>query len=64
MPAPISLAYDAYVVDGGFVKGTVSVLDTQTNQVVGAPIAVGSEPEAIAISPDGKDRLRGQQRLR
>ncbi len=47
-----ALAQDAYVANYG--SGTVSVLDTQTNQVVGAPIGVGTEPEAIAIIPNGK----------
>ncbi|HEY2053845.1 MAG TPA: PKD domain-containing protein [Solirubrobacterales bacterium] len=42
----------AYVVNGG--GGTVSVIDTQTNQVVGPPISVGSTfAEGIAIAPDG-----------
>jgi YVTN family beta-propeller protein len=34
--------------------GSVSVIDTATNTVVGQPIAVGASPQDIAISPDGK----------
>ncbi|MCV7219260.1 beta-propeller fold lactonase family protein [Mycobacterium crocinum] len=33
--------------------GTVSVVNTETNQRIGAPIAVGSHPLGIAISRDG-----------
>jgi YVTN family beta-propeller protein len=33
---------------------SVKVFDTQTNQVTGAPIAVGKEPAEIAITPNGK----------
>jgi YVTN family beta-propeller protein len=33
---------------------SVAVIDTQTNQVVGSPIEVGSGPYNIAVSPDGK----------
>ncbi len=47
-----ALAADAYVANYG--SDDVSVIDTQSDEVVGAPIAVGSEPEAIAISPDAK----------
>ena len=43
----------AYVVDHGL--GAVTVINTQTNQVVGLPIMVtSSSPQGIAISPDGK----------
>ncbi len=34
--------------------GTVSVIDTTTNTVVGSPITVGSQPFFIATTPDGK----------
>jgi YVTN family beta-propeller protein len=33
--------------------GTVSVIDAETDTVVGPAIAVGSLPQAVAISPDG-----------
>jgi YVTN family beta-propeller protein len=33
--------------------GTVSVIDTTTNKVVGSPIAVGTNPLQVAITPDG-----------
>jgi YVTN family beta-propeller protein len=32
---------------------TVSVFDTKADQLVGAPFAVGQQPEAVAITPDG-----------
>ena len=41
----------AYVANAG--DGTVSVINTSTNTVVGSPINVGSGPEAIAITPNG-----------
>ncbi len=50
--APSALARYAYTVN--YTDETVSAINTQTNQVVGAPIPVGSEPYAIAITPDGK----------
>ncbi len=50
--APSALARYAYTVN--YDEGTVSVINTATNQVVGNPIPVGEEPEAIAITPDGK----------
>jgi len=40
-----------YVTNWG---GTVSVISTATNTVVGSPIPAGSGPDALAISPDGK----------
>ncbi len=46
-----ALARDAYVTNG---VNHVSVLDTQTNQVVGQPITVGGTPIDIAITPDGR----------
>jgi YVTN family beta-propeller protein len=33
---------------------SVSVVNTATNQVVGDPVEVGSEPASIAITPDGR----------
>jgi YVTN family beta-propeller protein len=35
------------------VPGSVSVIDTLTNTMVGMPIPVGSDPTGIAITPDG-----------
>jgi YVTN family beta-propeller protein len=40
----------AYVANYG--AGNVSVIDTATNKVLGAPITVKSGPEAVAIVPD------------
>src|SRR5438093_5247449 len=34
--------------------GTVSVIDTETDQPVGPPLQVGVNPMAVAITPDGK----------
>ena len=42
-----------YVTNFG-VQGSVSVIDTATNTVLGAPIAVGSGPYGTAITPDGR----------
>jgi YVTN family beta-propeller protein len=50
--APSALAQDAYVTNQG--SNSVSVIDTQTNRVVGPPIPVGTTPAQIAISPDGR----------
>ena len=47
----LALANFAYVTNAG--NGTVSVIDTSTNQVVGAPITVDTAPSAIAITPNG-----------
>ena len=33
--------------------GTVSVIDTRTNDLVGSPIAVGRQPIGVAVTPDG-----------
>ncbi len=41
----------AYITDE--FSNTVSVIDTATNMVVGAPIAVGSLPIGVAVAPDG-----------
>src|SRR5215469_16917540 len=40
----------AYVTNSG--SGTVSVIDTATNTVV-ATVPVGSDPNGVAITPDG-----------
>jgi DNA-binding beta-propeller fold protein YncE len=34
--------------------GTVSIIDTATDKQVGAPLQVGANPMAVAITPDGK----------
>ena len=49
---PSARAADAYVTNFG--SENISVIDTQTNAVVGTPIKVGVEPELLAITPDGK----------
>jgi large repetitive protein len=41
----------AYVANFG--GGSVSVIDTSTNTVIGLPITVGSNPYGVAITPDG-----------
>jgi YVTN family beta-propeller protein len=43
----------AYVADN--TAGTVSVVDTTTQALVGTPINVGSHPESVAATPDGAD---------
>jgi YVTN family beta-propeller protein len=54
-PVAVAITPDAtraYVVDNtGF---TVRVIDTRTNQVIGAPIPVGDGAGAIAITPSGQ----------
>src|ERR1700730_16017656 len=52
MARPAVAAPFAYVANGG--DGTVSVIDTATNTVVGIPIPVGKEPFGVAVTPDGK----------
>jgi YVTN family beta-propeller protein len=47
-----ALARKAYTLN--YSDNSVSVIDTQTNQVVGSPIAVGEGPYTIAITPNGK----------
>src|SRR5207245_1223308 len=34
--------------------GTVSVIDTATDDLVGSPLKGGANPQAVAITPDGK----------
>src|SRR6202035_1910161 len=48
--APVR-AQNAYISNSG--AGTVSVIDTVTNAVIGGPIAVGSDPIGLAVTPDG-----------
>jgi YVTN family beta-propeller protein len=54
----------AYVANSG--DGTVSVIDTAANAVVGTPIPVGKEPFGVAVTPDGKhayDANRGSNNV-
>src|SRR3954469_14113205 len=44
-------AWKVLVANGG--DDTVTVIDTQTHATVGQPIAVGGNPQSIAITPDG-----------
>jgi DNA-binding beta-propeller fold protein YncE len=39
--------------------GTVTVVETATNERLGSPITVGGEPQEIAITPDGKTAYVG-----
>jgi YVTN family beta-propeller protein len=50
--ASASSAHTAYVANGGIGNDRVTPIDTLTN-TDGTPIGVGSDPSAIAISPDG-----------
>jgi YVTN family beta-propeller protein len=45
--APLGLVTDSN-------GGVVSVIATQTNSVVGEPIALGGRPASVAITPDGR----------
>jgi YVTN family beta-propeller protein len=49
---PSAFARNAYVANNG--STSVSMIDTQTNQVVGSPFPVGNNPVGVAISPDGR----------
>ncbi len=51
---PSALARAAYVTNNGPGTDNVSVIDTQAVKAIGSPIKVGTDPRAIAISPDGK----------
>jgi YVTN family beta-propeller protein len=48
---PVAASPFAYVTN--FHSGSVSVIDVATNTVVGNPISVGGNPDAIVITPDG-----------
>jgi len=39
---------------GNYGGNSVSVIDTATNQVVGKPIEVGTQPFSLAVTPDGR----------
>jgi YVTN family beta-propeller protein len=43
---------NAYI--SNFNSDNVSVIDTVTNTLVGSPIAVGSEPNGLTVTPDGQ----------
>ncbi len=53
MPVSSAFARDIYVTSTSPATNNVSVIDSQTDQVIGSPISVGSRPRAIAITPDG-----------
>ena len=38
----------------GMGPGTLSVIDTKTDKLVGEPVEVGPFPLAIAVAPDGR----------
>lgn len=38
----------------GFSPGTVAIIDTATDKMVGSPLHVGVNPSAVVITPDGK----------
>jgi YVTN family beta-propeller protein len=44
-------AQNAYITNAN--SGTVSVINTATNMVVGSPITVGNFPFGVAVTPDG-----------
>jgi YVTN family beta-propeller protein len=44
-------AQNAYITNAS--DGTVSVIATTTNTVVGSPITVGATPRGVAVTPDG-----------
>jgi YVTN family beta-propeller protein len=51
VPAAQADARQVLVANAG--DDTVTILDTQTHATVGQPIAVGDNPQSIAITPDG-----------
>jgi YVTN family beta-propeller protein/autotransporter-associated beta strand protein len=51
-PCEGQIEVSAYIANAG--SNDVSVINTTTNVVVGSPIAVGSQPVAVAVTPDGK----------
>ncbi len=46
-----SLGQNAFITN--LLSGTVSVISTATNTVIGSPITVGSHPWGVAVTPDG-----------
>jgi YVTN family beta-propeller protein len=53
MVRPAEAAPFAYVANNGFASNSVSVIDTATNTVM-ATVPVGSLPNEVAVTPDGK----------
>src|SRR6202022_2589796 len=51
-PCDGQIEVSAYISNGG--SNNVSVIDTETNTVVGSPLTVGSQPAGVAVTPDGK----------
>jgi YVTN family beta-propeller protein len=55
--SPVPLSFNiprgpfAYIANSG--DNTVSIIDTTTNTVTGAPVPVGQNPNGVAVSPDG-----------
>jgi YVTN family beta-propeller protein len=47
----VALAQNAYITNSA--SGTVSVINTATNGIVGSPINVGDFPLGLAVTPDG-----------
>jgi YVTN family beta-propeller protein len=45
-------AQNAYITNSG--DGTVSVINTATNTVVGSPITVGNLPQGVAVTPEAR----------
>ena len=51
--APVAAhAQYAYIPDSSV--GAVSVIDTSTDTQVGSPIEIGTRPEGVAVTPDGR----------
>jgi YVTN family beta-propeller protein len=51
-PCDGQIEVDAYISNTN--SNSVSVIDTETNTVFGSSLAVGSQPAAVAVTPDGK----------
>ena len=51
-PCDGQIEVSAYISNAG--SNSVSVIDTETNTVVGSPLTVGSQPAGVAVTPDGK----------
>ena len=52
-PLPAS-ARQVLLTEPATTVNQVVVVDTQTNQIVGSPIPVGTNPHGVAITPDGQ----------
>jgi YVTN family beta-propeller protein len=51
-PCDGQIEVSAYISNGA--SNSVSVIDTETNTVVGSALTVGSQPAGVAVTPDGK----------